>query len=56
MRKKSRMVIRVILGTAAIIIVYLTIIKGHTLPIFSEGSIAKYETVELGGIKQRVYF
>lgn len=54
MRKKSRKVISVILGTVTIIIVYLTIVKGHTLPIFSKDSIAKYETVELGGIKQSI--
>lgn len=54
MRKKGRKVISAILVIVAIIVVYLTIVKGHTLPILSKDSIAKYETVELGGIKQSI--
>lgn len=54
MKKISRIVTRVVLSIVVIMIVYLTIIKGHTLPIFSKNSIAKYETVEIGGIKQSI--
>ena len=54
MKETIKKVIRVVLSIIIIMIIYLTIIKGHTSPIFLKNSIAKSETVELGGIKQSI--
>ena len=54
MKETIKKVIRVVLSIMVIMIIYLTIIKGHTSPIFLKNSIAKFETVELGGIKQSI--
>jgi pimeloyl-ACP methyl ester carboxylesterase len=54
MKKKVKILIKAILSIAVIMVVYLTIVKGHTLPIFAKNSIATYETIELGGVKQSI--
>lgn len=54
MKEIIKKLVKGILLTVVIMIVYLTIIKGHTFPIFLKNSIARYETVELGGIKQSI--
>lgn len=54
MKKKIKILIRAILSLAVITVIYVTVIKGHTLPIFSKNSIATYETIELGGMKQSI--
>jgi pimeloyl-ACP methyl ester carboxylesterase len=46
----GRVVCVIIVG----VIIYMTIIKGHTLPIFIRNSIAKYETVTLGDVNQTI--